>query len=150
MGIKMKITEMKIKDYDEVFSLWKKTEGLGLHKDADSKAGIARYLRRNPGFSFVARENGELVGTVLCGHDGRRGYIFHLAVVKGCRKKGIGKALIQKALSKLASIGMTVCLIFVFAKNRNGRKFWRRTGWVERPDIIMMVKDTGKENARKK
>jgi len=146
----VKITEMTIKDYDEVFSLWKKTEGMGLHKDSDSRKGIGRYLRRNPGLSFVASEHGELVGTVLCGHDGRRGYIFHLAVARTCRKKGIGKALIQKALSKLASIGMTVCLIFVFAKNRNGRKFWKHLGWEQRPDVIMMVKNMGKENARKK
>jgi len=146
----VKISEMKISDYDEVFSLWKNTEGMGLHNDTDSKKGIRRYLKRNPGLSFVARENGKLVGTVLCGYDGRRGYIFHLAVIKGCRKKGVGKALIQKALSKLASIGMTICLIFVFAKNRNGRNFWKHLGWEQRPDIIMMVKNTGKENVRKK
>ncbi len=142
----MKITKMTIKDYDEVFSLWKNTEGMGLHSDTDSKKGIARYLKRNPGMSFVARDNGKIVGTVLCGQDGRRGYLFHLAVDKACRKKGVGKAIVNRALSKLASIGITKCLIFVFAKNRTGRKFWKHTGWTHRPDIIMMAKDTINKN----
>jgi ribosomal protein S18 acetylase RimI-like enzyme len=142
----MKITKMTIKDYDEVFSLWKNTEGMGLHDDVDSKKGIARYLRHNPGMSFVARENGRLVGTVLCGNDGRRGYLFHLAVDKAYRKKGIGKALVQKALLELASIGITKCLIFVFAKNRTGKNFWKHLGWTHRPDILMMVKDTINKN----
>jgi ribosomal protein S18 acetylase RimI-like enzyme len=141
----MRISEMKIKDYDEVFSLWEKTEGMGLHNDVDSKKGISRHLRRNPGFSLVARDKGKLIGTVLCGYDGRRGYLFHLAVDKSCRKNGIGKALVNRALSKLASIGITKCLIFVFGKNRSGQKFWKHIGWTPRPDIIMMVKDTGKE-----
>jgi N-acetylglutamate synthase len=139
----MKITEMKITDYDEVFSLWEKTEGMGLHSDTDSKKRIAGYLKRNPGLSFVARDDKEIVGTVLCGQDARRGYIYHLAVVKAYRKKGLGKALVQKAMLKLASIGITKCLIFVFAKNRTGLKFWKHLGWTHRPDIIMMVKDTG-------
>jgi N-acetylglutamate synthase len=139
----MRITEMKIRDYDEVFALWKKTEGMGLHKDADSKKGITRYLRRNPGLSFVVRDNGNLVGTVLCGTDGRRGHLYHLAVVPAYRKKGIGKALVNQALSNLAAIGFNRCTLCAFVKNRAGRKFWKRTGWTERPDIIMMVKDTG-------
>lgn len=137
----MKISEMKIKDYDEVFALWKNTEGMGLHKQADSRKGIARYLRRNPGLSLVARDEGKLVGTVLCGYDGRRGYLFHLAVDKTCRKKGVGKAMVDRALSKLASIGITKCLIFVFGKNRTGRKFWKHTGWTEQPDVRIMTKD---------
>lgn len=142
----MKITKMTIKDYEEVFSLWKNTEGMGLHSDTDSKKGILRYLKRNPGMSFVARDNGKIVGTVLCGYDGRRGYLFHLAVDKACRKQGVGKAIVNRALSKLASIGITKCLIFVFAKNRTGRKFWKRTGWTQRPDIIMMTKDSINKN----
>ena len=140
----MKITKMQIKDYDEVFSLWKNTEGMGLHSDTDSKKGILRYLKRNPGMSFVARENGRLVGTVLCGQDGRRGHLYHLAIDRSYRKKGIAKALVNRALSKLAAIGFSKCTLCAFGKNYAGRKFWRHTGWTERPDIIMMAKDTGK------
>lgn len=146
----MKISEMKISDYDEVFLLWENTEGIGLHKDADSRKGIARYLRRNAGLSIVARENKKIVGALLCGQDGRRGHLYHLAVVPAWRKKGIGKALVNQALSNLAAIGLSRCTICAFVKNRAGRKFWRRTGWIERPDIIMMTKNTGKENGRKK
>ncbi len=134
---------MTIKDYDEVFSLWKKTEGLGLHKDADSKKGIARYLRQNPGLSLVARDNKKIVAALLCGHDGRRGHLYHLSVDRAWRKKGIGKALVNQALSNLAAIGFNVCTICAFVKNKNGRKFWKRTGWTERPDVIMMARNTG-------
>jgi N-acetylglutamate synthase len=146
----MRITKMKISDYDEVFSLWEKTEGMGLHKDTDSKKGIARYLRRNPGLSLVARDDKKIVGTLLCGHDGRRGHLYHLAVAASYRKKGIAKALVNRALSKLAAIGFSRCTLCAFVKNRAGRNFWKHTGWIERPDVIMMMKDIGKENARKK
>jgi ribosomal protein S18 acetylase RimI-like enzyme len=145
----MNIVKMKIQDYDEVFALWKKTKSMGLHNDVDSKKGILRYLKRNPGMSLVARENGKLVGAVLCGNDGRRGYLFHLAIDKACQKQGVGKTMVNRALSKLASIGITMCLMFVFGKNRTGRKFWTHIGWTERPDIIMMVKNTGKQTAGK-
>jgi ribosomal protein S18 acetylase RimI-like enzyme len=140
----MRITEMKITDYNEVFSLWGKTEGMGLHNDTDSKKGIARYLRRNPGLSLVARDDKKIVGTLLCGYDGRRGHLYHLAVAASHRKKGIAKALVNRALSKLAAIGFSKCTLCAFVKNSAGRKFWKHIGWTERPDVIMMVKDTGK------
>jgi len=132
---------MKIGDYDEIFALWKNTEGMGLHKQADSRKGIARYLRRNPGFSLVARDNKKIVGTLLCGNDGRRGHLYHLAVAPSCRKKGVGKALVNQALSNLASIGIIRCTICAFVKNRAGRKFWKYTGWTERPDVRIITKD---------
>lgn len=144
MKTEIKIAEMKIRDYDEALRLWESTEGMGLHNDADSRKGMARYLRRNPGLSFVARDNKKIVGTLLCGHDGRRGHLYHLAVDRSYRKKGIGKALVNRALSKLAAIGFSKCTLCAFVKNRAGRKFWKHTGWTERPDIIMMAKDTGK------
>jgi ribosomal protein S18 acetylase RimI-like enzyme len=143
MKTKVKITKIKIGDYDEVFSLWKKTEGLGLHKDADSKKGIARYLRRNPGFSVVARDNKKIVGVLLCGQDGRRGHLYHLAVIPAYRKKGIGKALVNQALANLAAIGFNRCTLCAFTKNRAGRKFWKYIGWTQRPDLIIMTKYTG-------
>jgi len=136
----MKITVMKIADYAEVFSLWKKTEGMGLHKQMDSKKGIAKYLRRNSGLSVVARDGKKIVGVLLCGQDGRRGHLYHLAVAPAYRKKGLGKALVNQALSNLAAIGFKRCTLCAFAKNRAGRNFWKHNGWKERPDIIMMVK----------
>lgn len=135
----MKITKMTVKDYDEVFALWKKTEGVGLHKDMDSRKGIAKYLRRNRGLSVVARENKKIIGAILCGNDGRRGHLYHLAVDQAYRKKGLGKALVNRALLNLAALGFTRCTIGVFAKNYSGRKFWKHIGWIERPDVIMMA-----------
>jgi ribosomal protein S18 acetylase RimI-like enzyme len=140
----MKITTMKIGDYDEIYSLWKNTEGMGLHAlDVDSKEGISRYLKRNRGMSFIARDKNKLVGTVLCGTDGRRGYLFHLAVDKDCRKQGIGKAIVDRALSKLASVGISKCVIFVFEQNTSGKQFWEHIGWTYRPELLTMVTDTG-------
>jgi ribosomal protein S18 acetylase RimI-like enzyme len=141
MRIKVNITKMKIEDYDEVFLLWQNSEGMGLHKQMDSKKGIAKYLRRNPGLSLVARDNKKIVGTVLCGHDGRRGHLYHLAVAPSYRKKGIGKMLVNQALSKLAAIGLSRCTIHTFAKNYAGRKFWKHIGWTERPDVKIITKD---------
>ncbi len=110
----VEISEMKLEDYEEIYSLWKTTEGIGLHDYCDSKEGIANYLKRNPGLSFVARDGDKIVGTVLCGHDGRRGYLHHLAVAPGHRRKGIGKALAEKVIEQLRSLGIRKCHLFVF------------------------------------
>lgn len=136
----MKISEMKITDYDEVLSLWRNTSGMGLHKQSDSRKGIAKYLRRNPGLSLIARDNKKIVGSILCGHDGRRGHLYHLAVDSSYHKKGIGKKLVNQAMSKLVAIGITRCTICAFAKNRAGRNFWKHTGWTERQDVKIMAK----------
>jgi len=139
----MIISKMTIKDYKKVLSLWRNTEGMGLHKWSDSKEAIAKYLRRNPGLSLVACDNKKIIGAILCGHDGRRGHLYHLAVAQPYRKKKIGKALVNQALSKLASIGINRCTICAFTKNRAGRRFWKHTGWTQRPDLIIMIKHTG-------
>lgn len=136
----VKITKMIIKDYDEVFALWQNSEGVCLHNDSDSKKSIQKYLKRNPGLSFVARDKNILVGAVLCGHDGRRGYLHHLAVAKSHRKKGLGKALAQKALSKLSSVGIPRCHIFVLGENINAQKFWKKIGWLELKDLKIISK----------
>jgi N-acetylglutamate synthase len=138
----MQIKEMSINDYEEVFLLWKNTEGIGLHDDVDSKAGIRRYLKRNSGLSFVARENEQIIGTVLCGHDGRRGYLHHLAVADTHRKKGIGKALVGRAIAGLRKIGIQKCHLWVFENNFSGQRFWNHIGWTKRKDICLMSRNT--------
>jgi ribosomal protein S18 acetylase RimI-like enzyme len=135
------ISEMKIEDYEQVYALWQSVEGIGLHAYCDSKSGIALYLERNPGLSFIARDKKNMVGTVLCGHDGRRGYLHHLAITETYRNKGIGKALTQRALSELGKLGIKKCHLFVFSKNIEGQKFWQKIGWEERMDLILMSKD---------
>jgi len=136
------ILPMTLADYDEVMALWRITEGMGL-RPADNRQHIARYLARNPGFSFVARDAQKLVGTVLCGHDGRRGYLQHLAVTKTHRRQGIGRALAERALAALRADGINKCHLFVIKENTPAIGFWRRMGWFERDDLVMMSYMTG-------
>jgi N-acetylglutamate synthase len=137
----MEITELTIKNYEEVLSLWQSTEGVGLDKDVDTKERIGIYLQRNLGLSFAAFEKGKVIGAVLCGHDGRRGYLHHLTVAEAHRNKGIGNALVDKVISKLHMLGIRKCNIFVFANNPGGQEFWKKSGWVERTDLKVMSKD---------
>ena len=130
--------EMRIDDYDEAASLWRATEGIGWHDDVDSPRGIAAYLARNPGFSHVARHAGRIIGAVLCGHDGRRGYLHHLAVASAWRGNGVGRGLVAACLVKLASAGIPKCNIFLYADNYQGAAFWNRTGWNERTDLKLL------------
>ena len=133
--------EMTIQDYDEVLALWQTSEGVGL-SDADSEESIVRYLARNPGLSFVARDREHLVGTVLCGHDGRRGYIHHLAVSESHRHQGLGRALVGRCLSALRRAGIDKCHIFVFGDNQDTVAFWKSIGWTQRIELIMMSQYT--------
>lgn len=131
---------MSMADYAEVYELWDGMPGIGL-SSADSHDAIAKYLDRNPGLSFTARINGELVGAVLCGHDGRRGYLQHLAVAPDARHKGIGRALVNHSLDALAGVGITRCHIFVFTDNEAGLGFWDSAGWFRRGDLLIMSHD---------
>lgn len=137
----MNITPMIPSDYDDCLALWQATEGMGLSQ-ADSREAIGRYLTRNPGLSFVARdESGELVGAVLCGHDGRRGMLHHLAVRANCRGQGLGRTLVERCMAALHEEGIDKCHLVVFEKNTGGRAFWQRTGWYERPELVLMSKN---------
>ena len=131
------IREMTIQDYDEVLALWRTSEGIGL-SDADSREGVARFLERNPGLSLVGYDGQHLIGAVLCGHDGRRGYIHHLAVKKPYRRRGLGRALVGRCLSALERQGIGKCHIFVFSDNRDAIAFWEKIAWIERLELTMM------------
>lgn len=120
--------QMTIADYNEVSQLWNKTEGMGLGDD-DSRDRIALYLDRNPGLCFVAASDHAIIGTVLCGHDGRRGILRHLAVDRTLRGQGIARALVEKCLAALAKQGIKKCNIFVLNENANGLQFWEHMGW---------------------
>lgn len=130
---------MEADDYQEVFELWKDGEGIGL-SNADSKENIYRFLERNPSLSFVAVQNGKIVGTILCGHDGRRGYIYHLFVAELYRNKGLGRRLVNKSLEKLKEQRIDKCHLFVFDQNELGKDFWINSGWTLREDIVIMSK----------
>ncbi len=119
---------MTIHDYAPVYKLWQETEGLSL-EESDSKEAIEIYLRRNRGLCFVACDAGKIIGTVLCGHEGRRGILRHLAVRKDHRHAGIGRLLIQRCLNALGVAGIKKCNIFVLDENVEGRRFWEHVGW---------------------
>jgi ribosomal protein S18 acetylase RimI-like enzyme len=127
-------------DYDDAYSLWNRTEGVGLSQ-ADEPQNLARFLARNPGLSFVAEEEGRIVGAVLCGNDGRRGFLHHLAVEKASRRSGIGRSLVERCLSALAAAGLRKCHLFVLADNVEGQRFWRTIGWEERTTLKVMSRD---------
>ena len=133
----IEILELTIQDYDDAISLWKSCSGVSI-RDADSIENIERYLNRNPGLSFKAIKNEKLVATILCGHDGRRGYINHLAVCSNHRNQGIGRKLVETSLIELRKQGIEKCHLFVFVENIEAKKFWERLGWKVREEINMM------------
>jgi len=131
------IAPFYIERYDEVLALWRRCSGVGL-SSADERERIDRYLTRNPGMSFVAAVGSEVVGTILGGHDGRRGYIHHLAVDDAYRRRGIGKRLVEKCLAALEEAGMQKVHLFIFHENEDGIAFWEANGWELRGDIVVM------------
>ena len=131
--------EFTLADYDRACALWSEVEGVEIC-EGDSCAEIARYLERNPGLSQVAEENGALVGAVLCGHDGRRGFIYHLAVAPALRGRGVGKLLLEACLGGLRAAGIPRAIILVASDNSLGREFWLRNEW-EIIDAVAMSRE---------
>ena len=134
-----RIEAMKLSDFTAVSRLWRGSEGIGLN-ESDTRASIAIYLKRNPQMSFVARNGRTIVGAVLCGHDGRRGYLHHLAVANNHRGNGIGKKLVEASLAALARARITRCNIYLFNSNAEGEAFWLHNGWAKRSDLQMLQK----------
>lgn len=127
---------MTIGDYDELIKLFENTPGISL-RDADSYNSTKIYLERNPDLSFVAICNNKIIGCLMCGHDGRRGYLQHLLVIPEFRNQGIGKQLVEMCLHKLKEIGILKNHLFVLKSNNVGNKFWNSLGWNLREDINM-------------
>jgi ribosomal protein S18 acetylase RimI-like enzyme len=138
----LRIREFTMADYDSAVALWKNTEGIGL-SEADERHNMEGFLRHNAGMSFVAEEDGRLVGAILCGTDARRGFLHHLAVDSRSRRSGIGRQLVHRCLDALAAQGMRKCHIFVLADNFEGKRFWKRIGWEERTTLVVMSHDVG-------
>jgi ribosomal protein S18 acetylase RimI-like enzyme len=130
----------RIEDYGPALELWKRCPGVGL-SSADERDAVGAFIERNPGLSFAAWERERLVGTCLCGSDGRRGYLYHLAVDSGCRRRGIGAALASASLEALAATGIRKCHLFVLADNEAGAAFWAALGWKLRDDLAVYSKD---------
>ncbi|HOA22104.1 MAG: GNAT family N-acetyltransferase [Chloroflexi bacterium] len=132
----MHIRQLTPDDYPRIFALWQQTPGMGLNNLDDSPEGISRYLRRNPSTCFAAEENDQLVGVILSGHDGRRGFIYHLAVAAPYQRRGIGSALVQAALEALREEGIHKAALVVMARNQTGNAFWEKVGFTTRPDLV--------------
>ena len=137
MSDNIKTREFSISDYDGALELWQRAEGLEI-AEGDDRASVADFLVRNPGLSRAATDGSAIVGVALCGHDGRRGYIYHLAVDPAYQVRGLGRRLMDECLGGLCRAGLKRALILVAHDNSGGQKFWRRHGWEEVPGPIVM------------
>ena len=140
------IRVMTIEDYDEVYALWKKIRGFGIRSIDDSREGVERFLRRNPTTSFVAvkrnpttsvvaEKDGRIVGSILCGHDGRRGCFYHVCVDENYRRHGIGKAMVVASMEALKAEHINKVCLIAFTSNDGGNAFWNTIGWTRRLDL---------------
>lgn len=127
---------MTIADYEGIYDMWIHTPGMGLNNLDDSKEGIDKFLKRNPTTCFVAEENGRIIGVIMSGHDGRRGFIYHTTVRPDCRKQGLGRALVNHAMEALEKEGIHKVALVVFGRNEIGNAFWEKLGFTTREDIV--------------
>ena len=132
----MKIRLMTINDYEAVYSLWLSCAGMGLNNLDDSKEGIEKFLRRNPDTCFVAEDHDDIIGAIIAGNDGRRGYIYHTAISPAHRKKGVATDLVKAVLDALQSHGINKAALVVFNKNEVGNIFWEKAGFTIREDLL--------------
>ena len=142
----MNIRKMTINDYEDVYELWANTSGMGMRSIDDSKEGIEKYLNRNPETCFVAEGENEIVGVILSGHDGRRGYIYHTSVKETTRKNGVGKALVNGAMEALKAEGINKVALVAFNTNELGNSFWEAQGFGERKDLVYRNKSLNNSN----
>jgi len=139
--VMINIRVMSITDYDGVYNLWINTPGMGLNSTDDSREGIEKYLKRNPTSSFIAECDGKIIGVIMAGHDGRRGYIHHTAVLPAYRNQGIAKRLVDCAMSALEGEGINKVALVAFKKNDIGNQFWENIGFVDRDDLVYRNKN---------
>ena len=138
----MRITyrEMKKNDYEQAIALWESLPGMGL-SSADTRPEIENFLSINPHTCWIAKADSRIIGTILGGNDGRRGYIYHLAVQQDLHKQGIGKGLLQRCLDAFAKAGIQKCHLMVYHDNHAGIAFWEHAGWTIRRDVLTMSKE---------
>ena len=131
----MTVRSMTADDYDRVKALWMTIHGFGIRSVDDSREGVERFLARNPGCSVVAEENGRIVGAILCGHDGRRGCLYHVCVAEDCRRRGIGKEMVVHCMNALKEEKINKVSLIAFTRNDIGNAFWKHIGWTKREDL---------------
>ena len=126
---------MTIEDYQGVHDLWMTIKGFAIRSIDDSREGVERFLKRNPATSVVAEENGEIVGSILCGHDSRRGCLYHVCVREDCRMRGIGKSMVVRCMEELEKEKISKVSLIAFTENDIGNAFWKEIGWTKREDL---------------
>ena len=131
----VEIEAMKCMDYQEIYQLWLKIEGFAIKSVDDSEEGIERFINRNPGISVIAKIDDKIVGSILCGHDGRRGCLYHVCVDPDYRMLGIGKQMVNDVLERLKQEQISKVHLLAFCKNEGGNQFWKELGWNKRDDI---------------
>jgi N-acetylglutamate synthase len=136
------IRAMKESDLEEALKLWRISFNAGFSTNFDSKEVLIKYLNRNPELSSVAcTRDEEIVGALMCGHDGRRGSIYHTAVYKEYRNKGIGRRLEQRSLEELKKVGISTGFLFINVNNPGSQEFWNSIGWTVIPDVKYLYKE---------
>ncbi|MCR4705683.1 MAG: GNAT family N-acetyltransferase [Lachnospiraceae bacterium] len=140
------IREMTIEDYEEVHALWMTIKGFAIRSIDDSKEGVSRFLKRNPHTSVVAIEDGKVVGAILCGHDGRRGCMYHVCVHRDYRRRRIGTEMVVFAMEALRKEQISKISLIAFTKNDIGNTFWKTIGWTKREDLNYYDFTLNKEN----
>ena len=131
----MTIRAMTIDDYEEVYALWMSIKGFAMRSLDDSRDGVARFLKRNPDASVVAVADGKVVGSILCGYDGRRGCLYHVCVREDYRRQGIGKAMVVYCMKALEKEAISKVSLIAFTQNDIGNAFWKEIGWTRREDL---------------
>ncbi|MGN0342846.1 MAG: GNAT family N-acetyltransferase [Roseburia sp.] len=129
------LRRMTMEDYDRVHALWMSIKGFGIRSIDDSREGVERFIRRNPTTSIVACVGENIVGAILCGHDGRRACFYHVCVDESYRKHGIGKAMAEKAMEELRAENINKVNLIAFKNNEVGNRFWQSMGWTFREDL---------------
>lgn len=129
------IQPMTIADYDEVRSLWMTIRGFGIRALDDSPADIHRFILRNPTTSVVARVGGRIVGSILCGSDGRQGALYHVCVAREYRRRGIGTRMVGYCMEQLRLMGINKVSLIAFTRNDAGNAFWKQIGWTRKSDV---------------
>ncbi|MBE2893964.1 GNAT family N-acetyltransferase [Spirabiliibacterium falconis] len=132
---------MTIHDYEGVTALWAATEGMGMSEPDDSIEGIARFLSHNPDLNFVALDQDKIIGVVMCGFDGRRATLYHMAVAADYQRQGIGQALLSRLEQTLRTKKVTMARLLVFANNQIGNQFWQKCGWYHWRELNYYVKN---------
>ncbi len=140
MVMSIEILPMAVDDLEDVTVLWNATEGVGMN-ESDGPKQLRGFLDRNPELSLIARDGSRLIGAVLCGHDGRRGFLYHLAVLPEYRNRGLGRAMVDRCLTSLTKLGLLRCNILIYVDNHVGEQFWKKAGWFDRSELKLLQRD---------